>query len=95
MKIRNALLIAGAILVASAIIAIGDFEDSNLIVSTIMVLISIGVLLNAYYKDGDRLKKCLKKRPLKGKALKVALMVTAVFFGMGFAVGKLIYLWTH
>ncbi len=95
MKIRNALLIAGAVLVASAIIAIGDFKDSNLIVSTIMVLISIGVLINVYYKDGARLKNCFKKRPLKGKALGVTLMITVVFFGMGFAIGKLIYLWTH
>ena len=95
LKIKNALLIAGAMLVASAIFALGDFENSNLIVSTLLVVIAIGLLINGYRRDQGRLRACLTKRPSNGKVVGVTLFVVAVFFGLGFSIGKLIYLWSQ
>ncbi|WP_343485486.1 hypothetical protein [Allomuricauda sp. d1] len=95
MKIKDTILIAGAILVASAILALGKFENSNLIVSTIMVVIAIGLLVIGYRKDNGKLSACLKKRPSNHKVVGITLMVVLVFFGLGFSVGKLIYLWSQ
>jgi len=95
LKIKNALLIAGAMLIAAAILALGKFENSNLIVSTIMVAIAIGMLVYGFVKDKGRLKACLTKRPSNSKILGVTLLVVAVFFGLGFSIGKLIYLWSQ
>lgn len=94
-KVKNALLIAGAILVASAILALGQFENSNLIVSTIMVGISIVILFIGYSKDNGRLKACLKKRPMNGKAIGILFLIVAVLFGLGYSIVKLIYLWSQ
>ncbi|NKI33259.1 hypothetical protein [Croceivirga thetidis] len=95
MKTRNALYIAGAILIASVIFALGKFENSNLIVATIMVVIAMILLPLGYRKDKELVKACLVKKPTKKKVAMVTVGVMAVFFGLGFAVGKLIYLWTH
>lgn len=95
MKIRNALFIAGAILIASVIFALGKFENSNLIVATIMVVIAMILLPLGYRKDKALVKACLGKKASKKKIALVTAGVMVVFFGLGFAVGKLIYLWTH
>ena len=93
MKVRNALYLAGAILLTAALLT--QFKNSNLIWATIMVGISIVVLVLGYRKDQQLLKVCLMKKPTRKKIAWVTAGVMAVFFGLGFAIGKLIYLWSH
>lgn len=93
MKIRNALYLAGTILLTAALLT--QFQNSNLIWATLMVVISIVVLVLGFKKDKELVKACLVKKPSKKKVALATIGVMAVFFGLGFAVGKLIYLWTH
>ena len=92
-KIRNALYLAGTILVTAALLT--QFKNANLIWSTILVAISIVLLVLGFNKDKELVKACLVKKPSKKKIAIITVGVMAVFFGLGFAVGKLIYLWSH
>jgi len=93
MKTRNALYLAGAILVGATFVSF--FKEAALIWSTIMVLVAIVLLFLGYQKDRKFAKKCLSSNVSKKKIGLVTLGVIAIFFGLGFAVGKLIYLWTN
>lgn len=93
MKTRNALYLAGTILITATLVSL--FERSNLIWATIMVVVALIVLVLGYRKDKAALQACIAKKPTKKRIAMVTLGVVAMFFGLGFAVGKLIYLWSH
>lgn len=93
MKTKNALYLAGTILVAAAFISL--FEQAELIWATLMVVVAIVLLILGFRKDKQLVKHCLTGNPTKKKIALVTVGITGVFFGMGFAIGKLIYLWSH
>ena len=93
MKTRNALYLAGAILLTAALVT--QFQNAKLIWATLMVLAAVVVLVLGYRKDKELLKACFVKKPSKKKVAWVTAGVIAIFFGLGFAVGKLIYLLSH
>lgn len=92
MKIRNALYLAGTILITATLVS--QFRNANLIWSTLLVAVAIGLLFRGYKRDKALIRRCLEKRPSSKKVALVSVGAMAVFFGLGFAVGKLIYLWT-
>ncbi|MDT0607908.1 hypothetical protein [Croceitalea rosinachiae] len=92
LSIRNALYIAGAILLAAALIS--QFKDADLIWATLMVLTSVIILLWAYRED-KKLSNCKKSTNSKKKIFGLTLGIIAIFLGLGFSIGKLIYLWSH
>ena len=92
LTITNALYIAGAILLGSAIIS--QFERAELITSTVLVLISVVILYQGYKKDEEKLKACLTNTSKKKRG-KVVLWISLLLIALGFAIGKLIYLWSH
>jgi len=91
-SIRSALYIAGAILLTSAIVS--QFQNSELIWSTLLTLSAIPILYFGY-REEKKQKKCstVKKKPLK--TFVVTLGAILVFLAFGYSVGKLIYLWTQ
>jgi len=92
LTITNSLYIAGSILLGSAIIS--QFQHSELITSTILVLISIVLLVWGYQKDKAKLQCAVRsKKPLRITLVIAAVMV--VFGALGFTIGRLIYLWSH
>ncbi len=93
MKTRNALYLAATVLLTAALLT--QFQNANLIWATILVVISMVVLVLGFKKDKQLVKACLAKKPSKKKVALITVGAVAVFFGLGFAVGKLIYLWTH
>ena len=91
-SIRGALYIAGAILLTSALVS--QFQNAELIWSTILTLSAIPILYFGYKEDKKR-KKCQVVKHKPWKIVGVTIAVVLVFFAFGFTVGKLIYLWTH
>ena len=92
-SIKKALYIAAAILIASAILS--RVQNGKLIISTIPVLGAIITLIFAFLKDRKKLVSCYITKKNKSKLLGITAFLTLVLFGLGFTVGKLIYLWTH
>ena len=92
LTITNSLVIAGSILLGSAIIS--QFEQAELITSTVLVIISIVVLVLSFQKDRAKLKCALQSKS-KRKIILVAVAVLLLFSAMGLAVGRLIYLWSQ
>ncbi len=93
LTIKNALYSAGTILLGSAILS--QFKHANLIIATLLVLIAVAVMVRGYQKDKKRVKQCLGEKPSRKKIGLVAMGATLLFLGLGFAMGKLIYLWSH
>jgi len=93
MKIRTAFYLAGAILVVASVTSL--FEQSKLIWATLMVVVAIVLLVWGYQKDQQSLRQCLHKTTSLKKIAMVTASVVVVFFGLGFAMGKLIYLWMN
>jgi hypothetical protein len=92
LTIYESLYIAGAILLGSAIIS--QFEQAELITSTVMVIISMVVLFWGYQKDKAKLKCALQsKKPWKTTLATV--IISILFVALGFTVGRLIYLWSQ
>lgn len=89
---RTALYVAGAILLAAAIIS--QFKNADLIWATLMVFASALSLLWGY-KEDKKLKNCNTIVNSKTKILGVTLGVATILFGIGFTIGRLIYLWSH
>lgn len=92
MKTKNALYLAAAILLGATIVSF--LNESKLIWATLMVISAVVLLIWGFQKDRLLLKACLTK-PSGSKIAMVILAVTIIFFGLGFAVGKLIYLWSN
>ena len=92
LTITNSLYIAGAILLGSAIIS--QFEQAELITSTILVIISMVLLVWGYQKDGAKLKCAVQSKNLT-KITLVTVAVMIVFGALGFTIGRLIYLWSQ
>lgn len=93
MKIRNALYLAGAILVVASFVSL--FKESQLIWATLMVVAAIILLFFGYKKDKQVIKSCLTKQTSTKNMALITVGITGVFLGLGFAIGKLIYLWSH
>ncbi len=92
LTITESLYIAGAILLSSAIIS--QFQNSELITSTVLVVISMFLLVWGYQKDKAKLRCAIStKDPLKITLVTVGVMV--VFGALGFTIGRLIYLWSQ
>ena len=91
-SIRGSLYLAGAILLTSAIVS--QFQNAELIWSTLLTLSSIPILYFGYKEDKKR-KKCAAITQKPWKIVAVIVGVILVFFAFGFTVGKLIYLWTQ
>ena len=89
---RNSLYIAGATLISAAVVS--QFENADLIWATLMVLLAIVILVFGY-KNGQKQTKCKTKTNSKYKILGATFGAAAIFFGLGFTIGKLIYLWSH
>ena len=92
LTITDSLYIAGAILLGSAIIS--QFQNAQLITSTILVIISMVILVWGYEKDKAQVR-CIVTSKNKRKITLVTIAVTAVFGALGFTIGRLIYLWSH
>lgn len=90
-KIKNALYLAGTLLVTAALMTL--FKNANLIWATLMVVVAIVLLVMGYKRD-KALVHCMLRKPTKKRIVLVTAGVITVFFGLGFAVGKLIYLWS-
>ena len=92
LTITDSLYIAGAILLGSAIIS--QFQNAELISSTVLVIVSMVLLVWGYQKDKAKLRCAVSsKNPLRITLVTVAVM--AVFGALGFTIGRLIYLWSH
>ena len=92
MKTRNALYLAGVILVGAFLVSM--FQKTALIWATLMVISAVFILFFGYQKDKELVKKCMANPLSIKKVALVTLSLTTLFFGLGFAVGKLIYLWS-
>ena len=88
LTIPNALYIAGAILVGSAIIS--QFKEAKLITSAVLVIISMVILFLAYRKEQEKVI-CAVRSKKPWKIFGVTLAVAVIFFGLGFSIGKIIY----
>ncbi|MGD1947481.1 MAG: hypothetical protein ACFB0A_14765 [Croceivirga sp.] len=89
LTINRSLYIAGAILLGSVIIS--QFQQAELISSTVLVIISMALLIWGYQKDNGKLK-CILQSKNKGKVTFVlGLLICLVCF----ASGRLIYLWSQ
>lgn len=88
MKIRNALYIAGTILLGATLIS--QFEQSELITQIILVLLSAFLLIWGYREDKKR-GVCLNVKNKRLKIFGVTLGVSLVFMGLGFTVGRILY----
>lgn len=92
MKTRNALYLAGAILVMATLASM--FPKADLIWVTLMIIGTVLMLFFGYQKDKQLVKKCMANPLTIKKVALVTLSLTTLFFGLGFALGKLIYLWS-
>ena len=92
MKTRNALYLAGAILVMATLASM--FPKADLIWATLMIIGTVLMLFFGYQKDKQLVKKCMANPLTIKKVALVTLSLTTLFFGLGFALGKLIYLWS-
>ena len=92
LTITNSLLIAGAILLGSAIIS--QFQRPELIRSTALVIISMILLVWVYQKDKAKLKCVAKTKSPRMIALTIVAVMT-VFIALGFTIGRLTYLWSQ
>ncbi len=92
LSIRGALCMAGGILITSAIVS--QFQRAELIWSTLITLSVLPILYFGYRAERKK-KLCFPKKNKSLKLVAVTLGVALVFFGFGFTVGKLIYLWTQ
>lgn len=93
MKTRQALYLAATILITAALFT--QFKNANLLWSTLLVAVSIVILVLGFKKDAALVKACVTKKPSKKRIAMVTLGVVVLFGCLGFAVGKLIYLWSH
>lgn len=93
LTIINSLYIAGAILLASAILS--QFENSKLILSTLMIVGGLTVLILAIRKDRAKLKACFANGKNRTKLIGLICVLALVFLGLGYKAGKLIYLWSQ
>ena len=93
LTITNSLYLAGAILLGSAILS--QFENSRLIMSTVMILGGFTVLIWAIRKDRVRLKACFANGKNRSKLIGLICILALVFIGLGYKAGKLIYLWSQ
>lgn len=92
LSIRGALYIAGGILLTSAIVS--QFQNAELIWSTLLTLSAIPILYFGYREEKKR-KKCRAAKNKPAKIVGVTIGAFLVFLAFGFSVGKLIYLWTQ
>lgn len=92
-SIKKALYIAAAIVFASAILS--QVQNGKLILTTLMVIGAIITLIFAFIKDRKKLVSCYASKKNRSKLLGITAFLTLVLFGLGFTVGKLVYLWTH
>lgn len=92
LSIRNSLYLAAVILLAALIVS--QFPKADLIWQTIMVLGAVVTLFLGYRED-KKLINCIKRTNSIKRIIGVVLAVLLVFSALGFAIGKLIYLWTH
>lgn len=92
LTLTESLYIAGAILLGSAIIS--QFQQAELISSTVLVLISIFLLVWGYQKDKATVH-CVVASKNPRKITLVTIAVVAVFGALGFTIGRLIYLWAQ
>lgn len=93
MKIRNALYLAGTILIVASFVSL--FKEAQLIWATLMVVVAIILLFFGYKKDKQGVKACLTKQASSKNITLTTVGIIGVFLGLGFAIGKLIYLWSH
>lgn len=92
-KTRNVLYLAGAVLLTSALVS--QFKEAKLIWSTVMVFGSVLAIIWGL-KEDKKLYGCYKKGSAsKLKIFGIMTVVVLVFFGLGFSIGKLTYLWLH
>lgn len=92
LTITESIYIAGAILLGSAIIS--QLQHSELISSTVLVIISMVVLVWGYQKDRAKLKCVVNSKNPQRKTL-MTVAITLVFGALGFTIGRLIYLWSQ
>lgn len=93
LSIQNALYVAGAILLLSALAT--QFERGELIFSTLLTLSAPVIFYMAYRKEHKKFISCATRGQKSWKFWLVATLAIAVLFGFGYSVGKLIYLWSH
>lgn len=92
-KLRNALYLAGTILLASALVS--QFKEAKLIWSSLMVIGSVLAIIWGLRED-KKLYQCNgKSTNSKSKVLGVGICFALVLFGLGYSIGKLTYLWLH
>ena len=92
LSIRGALYIAGAILLTSALVS--QFQNAELIWSTLLTLSAIPILYFGYKEEKKR-KKCQTTKNKRTKIVTATIGAILVFLAFGISVGKLIYLWTQ
>lgn len=90
LSIRNALLIAGATLLASLVAS--QFQSGKLLFATLLVLLAPVVLFLTFRKEKVALS-CVLRKPTNIKSVAVIMAVVVLAFGFGFSLVKLIYLW--
>ncbi len=88
MKVRNALYIAGTILLGATIIS--QFEQSELILQIVLVLLSAFLLIWGFREEKKK-GICLNSKHKRLKIFGVTLGVSLVFMGLGFTVGRIVY----
>ena len=88
MKVRNALYIAGTILLGATIIS--QFEQSELILQIVLVLLSAFLLIWGFMEEKKK-GICLNSKNKRLKIFGVTLGVSLVFMGLGFTVGRIVY----
>ncbi|MEM1257392.1 MAG: hypothetical protein AAGH81_02600 [Bacteroidota bacterium] len=92
LTLTNSLYIAGAILLGSAIIS--QFQHAELISSTLLVMISMFILVWGYQKDKAKLRCAVRSKNPRMISLVISAVI-GVFGALGFAIGRLIYLWSQ
>ncbi|MEO0571788.1 MAG: hypothetical protein AAF039_08785 [Bacteroidota bacterium] len=92
LTITNSLYVAGAILLGSAIIS--QFQQAELISSTVLVIISIMLLVWGYQKDKAKVKCAIRSKNPRVVTL-VTIAIVTVFGALLFTMGRLIYLWSQ
>ncbi len=89
---RTSFYLIGVFLLALVIIL--KIKEANLIWITILVLSSTSALILGLRQDMVLAKRA-KQSNSKGKIISVTLGAAVVVFGLGYTVGKLIYLWAY